>query len=198
MMNTTKEKIIECGARALVEKSYNGCGLKEILDAAGVPKGSFYHYFRSKEDFGIAVIEHSARTYTQKVEEFLKDRRVRPLQRIENLFEFYRAYHVENGFERECLVAKLALEIANLSPSMRAAVKSALDQWGTQIAQCIREAQAEGELDGTIDPEALADFLCNAWEGAMIRMQVDRSIEPVNGFMQFIFRRLLAPAPVSA
>lgn len=180
---TTKERIIEAGSQAIAAKSFNGCGLKEILDAAAVPKGSFYHYFKSKEDFGVAVIEHSAEEHATFIRGVLNDRSISPLNRIHRLFKEMRDYYAEAGPSRECIIAKLALEVAQLSEPMRLAIKYAYDNWSALLARTLREAQAAGEICKELNAESLAELLVNAWEGVTIRMQIDKSVEPIDEFL---------------
>lgn len=177
--------------QAIVTKSYHAVGLKEILDEAGVPKGSFYHYFRSKEEFAVSIIEYSTEVSLKGMREVLLDRSRSPLGRIRCYFESCLDHHRECGVRRECLMAKLGLETSLLSETMRAAVKCGFDQVNALLAQVIREAQAAGEVAASEDPERLAGFLSGAWEGAMIRMQVDRDVRPVNDFLEIVFTRLL-------
>lgn len=179
----TKERIIEAGSAAISAKSFNGCGLKEILDTAEVPKGSFYHYFKSKEDLGVAVIEESAERHAEFLREHLSDRQVGPLQRVLNMFEAMRDHYIESGPMRECVIAKLALEVAQLSEPMRLAIKYAYDNWAALIARSLNEAKAAGELSDKQNPEQLADFLVNAWEGCTLRMQIDQNTEALDQFM---------------
>jgi len=188
-----KERILEAGTAAIVAKSYNGCGLKEILDAAEVPKGSFYHYFKSKEDFGVAIIERASDEYATWTREILNDRKQSPIARLRTYFEQMVEHYMEAGPDRECLIAKLALEISQLSEPMRAAIKFAYDHWSGLLAKTLREAQAAGELSEHYDPDALADFLVNAWEGVTIRMQINRDVELLNSYMEMVFDRILKP-----
>jgi TetR/AcrR family transcriptional repressor of nem operon len=188
----TRERILEAGGEAILAKSYNGVGLNEILSAAGVPKGSFYHYFKSKEDFGVAVIERSGEEHCRRVSEILRDRRRSPLERLTAFFDWAREYHETCGPDRNCLIAKLALELGQLSEPMRAAIKCAYDQSTVILAQTIREAQDKGQVDGTLDAESLAGFLVNAWEGVTIRMQIDRNLAPIDDFIRLLPRLLNA------
>lgn len=187
----TRDRILEAGSKALVAKSYNGCGLNEILGAAGVPKGSFYHYFKSKEGFGVAVIERSADAHAERMKSFFSDRSMSPLARMRAFYVMVRNWYVENGPTRECLISKLALETAQLSEPMRAAIKCGYDQWSALHAKVIREAQAAGEIDDSSEPEQLADILINAWEGATIRMQIDRDIAPLDEFLNITLERMI-------
>ncbi|MCA9410707.1 MAG: TetR family transcriptional regulator C-terminal domain-containing protein [Candidatus Omnitrophica bacterium] len=187
----TRERILDASSQAIIAKSYNGVGLNKILKNAGVPKGSFYHHFKSKEDLAIAVIEKSTAEHLDRVREFLTDRSRSPLERLREAFRLAREVLVEQGFNRECLVPKMALEIANLSEPVRAAIKCGMDQFRSLVAQCIREAQAAGEVDGSHDPEALAGFIQASWEGVMIRTQIDRDIAPVDEFVGYIFDTFL-------
>lgn len=187
----TREKILAAGAQAVAAKSFNSCGLSEILELAGVPKGSFYHYFQSKEDFGVALIEHEAAEFMAYLRPIVSDRKRAPLERLRAIFAGARDACVAQGAERQCLVVKLAMEAAQLSEPVHAAVKSAYSQWSALIAQVIREGQAAGEIGRKQDPEKLANLLVMLWEGATIRMQVDRSPQPVEDFLTFVFDSLL-------
>lgn len=188
----TRDRILEAGSEAIVCKSYNGCGLSEILEAAGVPKGSFYHYFKSKEGFGVALIEKSADEHADRIRSFVSNRSLAPVERIRDFFAMCRDYYAEHGPTRECLIAKLALETAQLSEPMRASIKCAYDQWSTLIAKAIREAQADGQVSGELDADVLADQLINAWEGATVRMQIDRDVAPLDQFISITLDRVLA------
>lgn len=187
----TKDRILDAGARAIVAKSYNGCGLNEILCCAGVPKGSFYHYFKSKEALGVAVIERSAEDHVERLREYVTDRSVPPLDRIKGFFSGWKTCYASSGPNRECLIAKLALETAQLSEPMRAAIKCWYDQWSAMLAKAIREAQAEGQVDPEMDADLLADQLVNGWEGATIRMQIDRDFAPLDQFVDIVLERML-------
>lgn len=186
----TKDRIIEAGSSAISAKSFNGCGLKEILDSAEVPKGSFYHYFKSKEDLGVAVIEECAQEHAEFIRQHLCDRQVTPLQRVINMFRAMRDFYLEKGPMRECVIAKLALEVAQLSEPMRLAIKYAYDNWSALIARTLGEARSAGEISEDQDPEQLANFLVNAWEGCTLRMQIDRNTEALDQFMDRINRTL--------
>jgi TetR/AcrR family transcriptional repressor of nem operon len=190
--STTRDKLLEVGGKLIAEKSFNGCGLAEILERAGVPKGSFYHYFASKEDFGVALIEKASQEFMELLHPILGDRRRSPLARLRAVFEYSREEFQANGTTCECLITKLALETSQLSETVHAAVKCAYDQWSALLARVIREAQAAGEVGRAHDPDRLANVLVMLWEGATIRMQIDRSLQPVDDFLNFVFDSFLA------
>ncbi|TAH35524.1 MAG: TetR family transcriptional regulator [Planctomycetota bacterium] len=187
----TRERILEVGAQLVAEKSFNGCGLAEILSRAGVPKGSFYHYFGSKEEFGVALVEKACEEYVEFLRPIVSDRKRSALARLRAVFEQGREECLANGAARQCLIPKLALETGQLSEPVHAAVKWAYDQWSALLARVIREAQADGEIGRRHDPDRLADMLVMMWEGATIRMQIDRSLQPVDDFLAFVFDSLL-------
>jgi len=188
---TTRDRLLEAGAQAIAAKSFNGCGLAEILSLAGVPKGSFYHYFESKEDFGVALIEKESAEYFELLREMFGDRKRSPLARLRAVFEHGRDECLSKGPARQCLIPRLALETAQLSETVHSAVKCAYDQWTALLAGVFREAQAAGEIGRRHDPERLAKALVMLWEGATIRMQIDRSLQPVDEFLSFVFDSLL-------
>lgn len=190
--SATRERILEAGAQAIAAKSFSGCGLSEILEAAGVPKGSFYHYFDSKEDFGVALIERDMAQYLAELQPILSDRKRSALERLRAVFQMGRDECLSNGAARQCLIPKLALETGQLSETVHAAVKCCYDQWTALLARVVREAQAAGEVSRERDPDRLASILVMLWEGATIRMQIDRNLRPVDDFLDFVFDSLLS------
>jgi TetR/AcrR family transcriptional repressor of nem operon len=188
----TRERLLAAGAELFGKKGFNGCGLAEVLNHAGVPKGSFYHYFASKEEFGVALIERARDEHLEAMKPMLGDRRMTPVQRLRAIFEHARAECAASGTTAECLIPKVALETASLSESVHAAVKCAYQQWSALLAQVVREGQAAGEIDRKHDPDRLGNVLVMLWEGAAIRMQIDRNIAPLDDFQAFAFDTLLA------
>jgi TetR/AcrR family transcriptional repressor of nem operon len=187
----TKQRIIEAAAQAMIEKSYNGAGLNEILAEAGVPKGSFYHFFKSKENLGIAVIEKATADKCHRLRTFFTDRTKSPLARLRDFYEWVRRDVQEGNVRTECVLCKLALEQAALSEPMRAAIRSSFDQFRVLMAQLIREGQAAGEIDPNLDPERLSDFLNVSFQGAMIRVEIDDDMRPIDTFLFFVFEVVL-------
>ncbi|MBL9076184.1 MAG: TetR family transcriptional regulator C-terminal domain-containing protein [Planctomycetes bacterium] len=189
----TRDRLLAAGADLFGKKGFNGCGLSEVLAQAGVPKGSFYHYFASKEEFGVVLIERARDEYLAELRPLLSDRKLSPLHRLRAVFEHGRDECQAHGPTVECLIPKLALETATLSDPVHAAVKCAYQQWSSLLAQVIREGQALGEIDTRSDADRLANVLVMMWEGAVVRMQIDRNTAPLNDFLNFVFDSLLPP-----
>lgn len=187
----TRSRIIEAGTAVVNEKGYHGCGLKEILDAAGVPKGSFYHYFKSKEDFGVAVIEDFTARYTQKLSRVLGDRSKPAMQRLRDHFAAAEAWYDEHGYEQTCLVAKLGMDVATMSPDMRSALKQGMDQWRAVFARCLRDAQSQGDIDEAWDADELAGLLLDAWEGVAMHTQLARNTSIIHNFVRVVLDQML-------
>ena len=187
----TRERLLSAGAELFVQKGFHGCGLSEVLRHAGVPKGSFYHWFGSKEDFGIALIERTRDEYMDLLKPVLSDRKVSPMKRLRAAFELGRAHADSEQSTDVCLVTKLGLETANLSESVHAAVKCVYQQWNALLAQLIREAQATGEIAPEQDADRLAGVLVMLWEGATIRTQIERDDRALDDFLDLVFDRLL-------
>jgi TetR/AcrR family transcriptional repressor of nem operon len=187
----TRALLLEVGAEAIAAKSFNSCGLTEILGRAGVPKGSFYHYFASKEDFGVALIEKDSADFLSELQPIADDHGRSPLARLRAVFEHCSASCALHGAARQCLIPKLALEAAQLSAPVHAAVCGAYDQWSALLTRLVREAQAAGEVDTAHAPEQLAEVLAMLWEGAMLRMQTYRHPGPIEAFFDFAFDSLL-------
>lgn len=173
----TRRRLLDEGVRAFGVHGYHGTGLRELLSATGIPRGSFYAYFESKEAFGAAVVEH----YADGVEARLRTAaRTAPdaLAAIRAFLEHELWSLVDSEFVGGCLVANLGGELESSEPC-RAALKVALRRYVAGIAGLLRRAQIDGSVRSDLTAEALACTLVDAWEGAVIRAKIERSPEPL-------------------
>lgn len=188
----TRETLIREGHRALLASGYDGVGIGPILKAAGVPKGSFYHFFESKEAFALAVLEVHSERYQEARAEFLEDRTIAPLQRIERYFEY-----LIDLLEREdfggCLFGNLTLSISARGTSFRQKLRTAFDDWQEDIRAVLVEAQQWNELANGVDPAEAAAFLIDAYEGAIVRCKSEQSVQPLRRFAAMTGRLLQLP-----
>ncbi len=179
---TSREALIRAGVALLSEKGYSATGLEEVLRSAGVPKGSFYHYFSSKDVFGAALIEAYATYFVRKLDRWLLDERTAPLQRIRNFVADARDGMARYEFRRGCVVGNLGQEMSALPELFRDRLHGVLLDWQARTERCLREAQAVGEIAADADCAALAAFFWIGWEGAVLRAKLERSPEPLDLF----------------
>lgn len=177
----------------MLAKSYHAVGIQEVLAEVDVPKGSFYHYFSSKEDFGVAIVEYYGEKLADYIRRRMGNKELSPRMRMREYFLAIRTYYAENGLEHGCLVAKLATEVADRSPQIRIALQKEFDKWVQLITGCIIEAQEKGEIGLEHEPGALAEFILASWEGGLIRMKVNQDIAPIDNFLEYIFEHVLKP-----
>lgn len=187
-----REELLNAGVAALHSKGFNGCGVQEITGAAGVPKGSFYNYFESKEAFSAEVLEHYWEQGARKNLEILSDESIPALTRLKTYFSQRAAVHAAGHYERGCMLGNLATEVTGESRLVRDRLAGLFAGWVRVVGNCIREAQQNGEIDSALDPMTLAEFLINAWQGAVMRAKVDRDSGSLDRFMDVVFSRLLA------
>ncbi len=185
-----RQHLIETGAKAFMTKGYHAVGLQEILAAAQVPKGSFYYYFRSKEDFCIAIIDHYIRLYAERHMAVLLDR-ARPAQdRLLDFFAAEKTYYRQQQCQHSCLLAKLAMELSLLSESIRAELQRGMNGWIGTVAACLADGVAAGEFTLFQPPETTAEFFYAAWAGAITRMQATQTLAPLDTFIAFAAREI--------
>lgn len=191
-----RERILAAGQQAFQEKSYNGCGLKEILAAADVAKGSFYHYFQSKEDFALCVIDRETEMHLAESKTVLLNRQQPPLARLTAYFEDARQFYIDEDLTPNCIVPKLAMELSQLSPPMRTAITNAYSSWQGILEQAISEGQQSGEFSAAVDARDAAGFIVDAWQGVNIRLQLERDINIFDRFVKVVFGLLVSASSV--
>lgn len=186
----TRDALIRCGVKILTEKSFAATSIGEILGLLNVPKGSFYHYFDSKEAFGCAVIDHYAQYFANKLDRLLLDPRQPPLQRVWGFIEEACCGMVRHQFQRGCLIGNLGQEMSSLPEAFRAKLETTFIDWQQRLARCLHEARQTGALLPEADCEQLAAFFWIGWEGAVLRAKLERTVTPLLIFAQGFFNGL--------
>jgi TetR/AcrR family transcriptional repressor of nem operon len=183
-----REKLASSAVDTLHAHGFKGSSIQDITEAAGVPKGSFFNHFENKEDLAIDAL----RRYLEGTRpDILFEEGVPPLQRLKNHFSFLSERVLEHGFERGCMLGLFAAEMSREYPKMREELRLVFEKWCSGVEQVLREAQASGEIDPRHDAGQTARFLVNAWEGAMIRLKIDRDRGPIDDFMSTAFKAML-------
>jgi TetR/AcrR family transcriptional regulator, transcriptional repressor for nem operon len=188
----TREILIEQGLKALLDNGYDGTGIGPILKSAGVPKGSFYHFFESKEAFASAVLETYAERYRNARNDILSDRSRPPIDRLRRYFDYLERLFDEDGVHG-CLFGRLSQSAAPRSDNFRRKLNQAFAQWQEDLAHVLQEAQDRGELSPELDPDQTAAFLIDAYEGALVRAKVEEDTAPLRRFTSIMLERLLSP-----
>lgn len=179
-----RQKILASGRRTMGGKGFSGVGLNEVLAAAGVPKGSFYHYFASKEAFGEALLQDYFDEYLAEMDQIFRAPGQTKAQQLETYFAAWMDNQSFDHCQGKCLAVKLGAEVADLSPAMRAALKDGTDGIIARLARAIEAGAAEGSLQAGSDAAALAQSLYQLWLGASIMVKIARTAQPFDNAMR--------------
>lgn len=187
----TRAALLEAGMEIMLLKGYTNTGIQEVLSCVGVPKGSFYHYFSSKEDFAVAIIRHYDEFYSAKLLRTLRAPNQTPLERLRNYCENSRANLLAQQCKKGCLIGNLGQEMADQSETLRTVLAEVMDKWRGLFADCIREGQESGEIRNTFPPENLAELFLASWDGAVLRSKITKCTGPLDQFLQLMFDGIL-------
>lgn len=174
----TREKILAVGQRIMAAKGFSGVGISEILAAAGVPKGSFYHYFDSKEMFGEALIASYFSDYHADIDKTLAAPGRSMAQRLMTYWKNWQNTQSFLDCQGKCLAVKLGAEVADLSEPMRLAMQRGTSGITSRLAEAIKAGIAEGSLAVEGDPDKVAQSLYQLWLGASILVKIARDRAP--------------------
>ncbi|WP_315856013.1 TetR/AcrR family transcriptional regulator [Rhizobium leguminosarum] len=187
----TRDNLVQAGLRMFHADGYAATGVQGIAESVGVPKGSFYNHFASKEIFGAEVLDAYFDRNEDKLRSMLCNAAIAPLARLEAYFddriEAFRAV----GFARGCLLGNISAEVADHSALMREHLVKHFASWSDFFESCIAQAQEEGMIENHLPAGLLARFILNSWEGALLRMRAEKSDEPLTDFKATIFNLLL-------
>ena len=186
-----RDRLLEAGVQTFSKSGFNGCSVQDITDAASVPKGSFYNHFESKEALAAAALEHYWTAGTCDRLAILTRADLSPRQRLQAYFAASSADMARIGFTCGCLIGNMAAELSDHSPIIAAQLSDIFKRWSRQVGACIRDAQAAGEIQSAADPDQLAAFVLNAWEGALLRARIEKTERPLRQFVDTLFTSFL-------
>lgn len=191
----TRARLVRAGIESVLERGWAASGVDAVLRSAGVPKGSFYHYFPSKDDFGYAVLEGYQTFFLKRLERCFGGEASMAC-RLDTQFAAFLAESLDgmarHGWQRGCLVGALGQELGGLHEGFRQRLLASLDEWGEMLARALATAQARGEVRRGLDPAQAARGFWTAWEGAVLRARLARDGAPLQAAIAD-FRRLVAP-----
>lgn len=175
-------RLLQAGHLLFQQQGYNATGVSELATQAGVPKGSFYNHFDSKEAFAIEIIRRYAQsmdaTWDGAMATLPPSAEHSPREAIRHLFNTFIAHH-EQATCPGCLVGNFSAELAESSPACREALDTAMRHWHQRLTALIEQAQQAGEVRRDVQGKALSAFFWNAWQGALLRMKVTHDAKPL-------------------
>lgn len=187
----TRAALIAAGLREMLRGGYDSVGIAGVLSRTGVPKGSFYHYFDSKEAFGCAIVEAYGERWRAVRQATFRRASLSPLERLNAHFrELEEDFRAQDGLGG-CLLGNLAQLMASRSEPLRQAIETAFEEWQEDLVDVLEAARRVGELAPSADPEDTAAVIIEAYEGALLRAKAQASLAPLERFRQASLKRLL-------
>ena len=191
-LDAPRTRLIRTGVAILTEKGFSAVGIDEMVAAAGVAKGSFYHYFESKEAYGLALIDAYAEYYTRKLDRCFAASEREPLDGLIDFVAIARSGMARFGYRRGCLIGNLGQEIGVLPVSFRESLATVLRDWESRTAKCLLAAQAAGKIPRDSDCERLAQFFWIGWEGAVLRAKLEQCPDALDSFFETFMQMVQA------
>ena len=176
---SVRPQLVEAALDQFHTRGFHNCSVDDITKAAGVPKGSFYNHFASKDALAVEALQHYQHRSVWRTTD---DADRPPLARLRYRFEAMRDVLTDRGYTRGCLIGNMGTELADLNAAVRAEVQASLAYRSTATTELLRLARERGELATHLDPEVLGPFLTNAWEGVVTRTKVCKSARAMDEF----------------
>ncbi|MBM9614373.1 TetR/AcrR family transcriptional regulator [Desulfobulbus rhabdoformis] len=192
-----KQHIIRKGLKALYQKGYNATGVQEIANAAEIPKGSFYNYFKNKEDFAVEAMRLFTERELEMMSQVLLDDNLPPLERIKQLYRNKIEYLSSKGaFSLGCFLCNITLEMADVSETISIEAARCFKREYAPLLTCLEQAQEEGSLTASTNLDRLVSLIRNCWLGALVIMKANKSAQPLDEF-QVLLDEMLKNASIS-
>jgi TetR/AcrR family transcriptional repressor of nem operon len=182
-----KEDIVQAGLDLVLSKGFNATGVESILKQANIPKGSFYNFFSSKEEFGLAIIDKFVADRYEEIFPIFSDETLPPLKRIRKSFETIIATFGDNDCSKGCLLGNLGLEMADHSENVRQRLEKSLLEWISGVSELLLQAQKEQAIPLDLNAEMLAENLVASFQGALLLSKVTKTLKPLRNFIHLYF-----------
>lgn len=177
----TRQHILNTSFKLVLHKGFVGVGLQEILTTCGVPKGSFYYYFSSKEAFGCALLQQYLADYKVKIDQLILQEERSAYARLVALWQAWidDPCHNDGGWAENCLIVKLAAEVSDLSEDMRQILNFGVTKLTERIANLLSDGQQDGSIPQHIEPERMAQTMYQLWLGAALLAKLAQNKQPL-------------------
>ncbi|WP_428354192.1 TetR family transcriptional regulator C-terminal domain-containing protein [Methyloprofundus sp.] len=179
-----RDRLLDQGVQMLMDQGYHGTGLKEILDIVGIPKGSFYNYFASKEVFAAEAISHYIEPFLIRLEGHLQNPELDGLTALKRYYAELICEVERIGYKGGCLMGNLMGEVGDTSEICRRSLKSAIERYRNLQKTALLRAQNEGTVTKNLDADIMSNLLVDHWQGALLRMKIEQSVHPLQQFVE--------------
>jgi len=180
-------EILEKGLELIREKGYTNTGIDDILKVNDIPKGSFYNFFKNKEEFGVRAMQIYTDRQIVWIESILGDKTKKPVERLKHFYESLIAANIDESCRKGCLIGNMTQEMAGLSYPIGRQAQESLQKISTIIAGCIKEGQDLKEIRTDYPAEDLADYLHNSFYGFLLRAKAGRDRKQFDIFTEMMF-----------
>ncbi len=188
-----REKLLTAGLRVVHEYGFGASSVRDIVQAAGVPQGSFTNHFASKEAFGLEIMEHYYAMTNAGVVATLRNDALPPLARLRRWIEGEIEYLKQDEMRKGCLYGNMAAEASEQSEAIRARIVRAFAENQESVAYCLRAAVEAGELSASTEIVEVAGLIVSSFQGAILVAKAQRSPEPIERFLRVLFSSVLRP-----
>ncbi|QZY56187.1 TetR/AcrR family transcriptional regulator [Crassaminicella profunda] len=186
-----KNEILENSICVMFLKGYNGTSVKDITDAAGIPKGSFYNYFEDKEHYAVDALYYYFYETSKQTFEILADKNIKPLERIKNFYKHMIGQNEEAGFKLGCFVGNITQEMGDISTIISEATDEIHKEIVKRIYVCLVEAYELNGFNSKVDIKKLSNFIVSSWQGTLLRMKASKNREVLDDFYEVLVEVLL-------
>ncbi len=177
-----KNKIIDSSIQLMYLKGYSGTSVKDITDAAGIPKGSFYNYFKDKEQYAIDALNYYYSDLVHDAKCILRNQKIQPLDRIREFYKYKISWLEQKEFRFGCFIGNMTQEMGDVNEKIARSANEILNDLDSLIYNNLLAAQKQNSLRSDLDLDILANFIINSWQGAMLRMKSTRNRECLDNF----------------
>jgi TetR/AcrR family transcriptional repressor of nem operon len=189
---SNRDRILTEGLRVVHEHGFANASVRDIVQAAGVPQGSFTNHFASKEAFGLEILELYYKNSRRNITETLRNDARPPLERLSAYIDGQKASLNESSMRNGCLFGNFAAEASDNSEAIRSRLIAVYAESRESIAYCLRAAVAAGEVKPTLDCNEIAGFIVSSMQGAILLSKAHRSPEPIERFKRVLFSSVLS------
>jgi TetR/AcrR family transcriptional repressor of nem operon len=194
---SNRERILSEGLRVVLERGYCGASVRDIVQAAGVPQGSFTNHFSSKEAFSLEVLDLYFARVRENIARTLGNEAIEPLQRLRAWIDLQIDFLQQSGMRTGCLIGNFSVEATDSSELIRTRLERIIHDIQRELASCLKAAVKAGDLPASSDCDELAKYLYASLQGAISQSKVEQSPAPIERFKRILFSTILREGPQS-